>query len=146
MSGIEETLGNILSSPEEMERITSMAKSIMESGSLGDMFSQSDPQDGADIGDNGADIRNDRADIRNDGAKENPLGELLGSIDPAMLASAGKVISSMNGKSEKYAMLNAMAPFLGEKRRLKMEKAIQIAKMASMAKAAFSIKGGDGDV
>ena len=134
MSGIEETLGNILSSPEEMERITSMAKSIMESGSLGDIFSRNDSADEQQSG------------IREEEAKENPLGDLLGNIDPAMLASAGKVISSMNGKSEKYAMLNAMAPFLGEKRRVKMEKAIQIAKMASMAKAVFSLKGGDGGV
>ena len=55
-------------------------------------------------------------------------------IDPKML---GRIQSLMGGSGEKNssseALLRAMQPYLSEKRRMKMDKALKLARMAKLA-------------
>ena len=96
------------------------------------------------------------------------FGDKLNSIlnDPSALSRIGELAKSVMGgdqetkgvmslmkrkgvKSEERALLEAMKPFLSERRREKMDKAIKLARLASLAGIAASELGlgeGDGDV
>lgn len=134
MSGIEETIQNMLSSPEEMEKITKLAQSLMDSGSLGNLASMFSGNDDAS------------SDETQKDTEDYSLGNMFDNLNPDMLSSIGKMVSGMNSNSDKYALLTAMSPYLEEKRRTKMSRAIQIAKMAKIAKLVFSENGGIPDV
>ena len=128
MSELENRINNILSSPEDMEKIVGMAKSLMDSGALGAL--------GGAVSDNGDGGQRDTGDI---------AGGLGGfQFDPNMSASIIKIISGMNSNNEKHALLTAMSPYLGDRRREKMARAIQIAKMAKLARTVLSESGGSG--
>ena len=64
-------------------------------------------------------------------------------IDPNML---GKIQKLMGGSGEKSssseALLRAMQPYLSEKRRTKMDKALKLARMAKLAGFAMEEFGG----
>ena len=118
MSEFEDRINSLLSSPEEMERMAKLAQSLMG---------------GLDLG--SGDVTESKA--------ENPLDGFLGGIDPGMIASLGKVMSG-SGQSDKTKLLHAITPYLGEKRREKMTKAIHIARVAKLAGAVFADKEGGG--
>ena len=66
------------------------------------------------------------------------------AIDPAMLARLSRAFSSGAGeKKQERALLEAMKPYLSEKRRSKMDKAIKLARLASIARIAMGEMGGD---
>lgn len=121
MSELEDRINSLLSSPEEMEKIAKLAQSLM--GDLGS--SAVEKEEG-----------------RN---QESPLDGLLGGIDPGMIAAIGRAMSD-SGQSDKTKLLSALSPYLGEKRREKMTKAIHIARVAKLAGAVFSESGGFGGV
>ena len=50
------------------------------------------------------------------------------------------------GSSDSQKLLEAMKPFLAEKRRAKLDRAIRIAKLASIAELAMGENGGGQDV
>ena len=118
MSELEDKINNLLSSPDEMEKIAKLAQSLM-----GGIVSGSSDNEGEKDG--------------------NPLEGLLGGIDPNMIASIGKAMSD-GSQDDKTKLLSALAPFLAEKRRVKMTKAINIARMAKLAGVVFTDNGGGG--
>jgi len=120
MGEFEDKVNQILSDPGQMEKIAGLAKSLM----------------GRDVGENTA--------------QENPLGALLGGempgLDGAMLGKLSRLLQSGAGQDrEKQALLEAMKPYLSEKRRAKMDKAIRLAGLARIARLAMG-EMGDGDV
>jgi len=112
-----------------MEKITRMAKSLMAGNA------------GAESG-------------GSTGGDENGLGSMLGALglggdtpdfDPKVLGRIGKILrSSAPEKKQEQALLEAMKPYLSEKRRSKMDKAIRIARIAGIAKMVMGEMGGDG--
>jgi len=118
MSEFEDRLNSILNDPEQMDKIASMAKSLM-GGSGQEPGPQAAP------------------------AAEGGMSSLLEGLDPGMLQRMMKVMSGMKqGPDENTALLEAMKPFLKEKRRAKMDRAIKLAKMAKVAELAFGDMGG----
>ena len=68
-------------------------------------------------------------------------------IDPALMKKIGGLLSrgdNLSGKDKR--LLEAMKPYLSEKRRSKMDRAMKIARLASIAELAASEFGGDEDV
>lgn len=122
MSEFEDKLNQILSSPEDMEKIMGLAKSM--SGSLG---SQETPKEPA-------------PDSESLGAAL-PLGD----IDPKMLKLMGRLMGEYSSKSgEKTALLTAMKPYLREERYETIDKAAKIARLAKIARIALTeFSGGD---
>ena len=121
MSELEDRINSLLSSPEDMAQMMQIAKSIM-------------PEEKPEPEDNGA------SDI---------LGVLGGLTGGGMSSGLMSVFGNLIGgdeKNDKRTLLAAMTPYLGEKRRGKMEKAMQIAKLASVAGSLFSDWGGVDDV
>ena len=64
-------------------------------------------------------------------------------IDASVLKQLGGAAG--DGGSRNVRLLEAMRPYLSERRRGKMERAMRIARLASIASAAAEL-GGDGDV
>lgn len=116
MSELEDRISSILSSPEEMNRITQLAQSLM--GGSAPVPAQPD-------------------------ASEQPDSGMAGMMEKlrGMMGSAQAVPA---GKSDTHALLEAMTPFLGEKRRRKMTRALQLARAAKFAGTMFSEEGGEG--
>lgn len=80
-----------------------------------------------------------------DSPKSTPDSGLSG-LDPEMLGRISRVMNDSNGQdSDQRALLEAMKPYLSEKRKRKMDKALQIARFARLARIAMSEMGGDGD-
>ena len=68
-------------------------------------------------------------------------------LDPKLLKKLGGLLAGAdkpNGRERQ--LLEAMKPYLSEKRRSKMDRAMKLAKIASVAELAASEFGGSGDV
>lgn len=68
-------------------------------------------------------------------------------FDPKMLQRLSGIMNSgeINDSKDKK-LLDAIRPYLSEKRRGKMDRALKLAKMARLASLAATEFGGDGDV
>ena len=127
MSELEDKINGILGDPAQMEKIAGLAKSLMGGGDSGDAPAEK---------------------TKSGGGLDSLMQCLSGSdgaIDPAMLARLSRALSSGAGeKKQERALLEAMKPYLSEKRRSKMDKAIKLARLASIARIAMGEMGGDG--
>ena len=74
-----------------------------------------------------------------DGGAPEPSPEPFGGLDIRI----GKLMNN-SGDDNKQRLLQAMEPYLSEKRRGKMDKALKIARLARIAKASMGEEGGDG--
>ena len=66
------------------------------------------------------------------------------SFDPGKLGAL--LGGASGGEDDKAALLRAMRPWLSEKRRAKLDRALQLAKMARVARLAMAQMGEDVDV
>ena len=116
MDELEERIGRVLNDPEQMERLSSLAQSLLGGGS----------------------------------AEEAPPVQMPaagGMPDAAMLQRLGRLMSASSASDgREQALLAAMTPYLSEKRRAKMDRAMQLAHMAKLAQLALSEAGGEDDV
>ena len=130
MSEFEDRINSVLNDPAQMEKITNLAKSLM--GGEGGPGSGPMPA-GGDMG-----------------GLASLAGGLLGGdggLDPAVLGRLSRLISAGNEQdSDKRALLEAMKPYLSQKRRDKMDRAMRIARAAKIARLAMGEMGGEGDV
>ena len=132
MSEFEDRINSILGDPAQMEQIANLAKSLMggESGPA----PQENRQGGSDTGGIG------------ELAKGLLGGEELG-LDPGLLMRLGRLMNAGKAQSSgSRGMLEAMKPYLSEKRRTKMDRAMRMARMAKMAQLAMGELREDGDV
>lgn len=63
-------------------------------------------------------------------------------IDPKMMGRLQNLMGGSSEKSSSEALLRAMQPYLSEKRRNKMDKALKLARMAKLAGFAMEEFGG----
>jgi hypothetical protein len=119
MSEFEDKLNSILSSPKEMEKILELARSFSGSETAG------------------------TAEVKHEGKEPIPG---MGDFDPQMLGMLGRLMKEYTtaGGDEKLEILRMMKPYLKEERQTGLLKALEIAKIAKMAKIAFSeLSGGE---
>lgn len=124
MSDFEDKLNNILSSPDDMEKIFNLARSLSDSMGTSSEASHSE-----------------------ESSAGNSLSA-LGDFDPKMLRMISRLISEYNSAgSDKQQLMNALKPYLKQDRQQKIDKAVQIAKLAHIAKTAFAeFSGGDKNI
>ncbi len=71
------------------------------------------------------------------------LSALMGQLDPKMLQIGMDVIRQAQSADDRNAaLLNALRPFLKEERRARLDRALQIARMTRLVRAALSALGG----
>lgn len=129
MGELEDKIGQILGDPEQMKKITNIAQSLMGGGN----------GTGGQSGMPGA----------GDAPKSTGGGDDDGSplFDPAMLGKISSLMNAGTGNSrQERALLEAMKPYLSEKRRRKMDKALRLAKLAKAAQLALGEMGEDGGI
>lgn len=126
MDDFEEKLNSILASPEAMGQIMALADSISgkASSSAGETVEVQGEATPANLG--------------------SPLS-FLSDLDPKLLQKASALLGEYTrGADEKTALLNAMRPFLSEERKPRLDKAVQIARIARVIRAALREFGRDG--
>ena len=122
MSGpetIEERLNGILSSPEQMQQILRLARTL-----------------------------SDEAEPTQAPASEDAHQESSGNaVDPQLLETAAKLLGAFSeGRSDKEALLRAMKPYLRRERAQALERAMTVTRIARAAKAALGEMGGGRNV
>lgn len=120
MAEFEDKLNQILSSPQAMEQILSLAGSLSQ---------ELEPPQG-------------------DGSQE-PPPEPSSSLplDPALLGKLMPLLSVyQQGGDDKTRLLEAMRPFLRPERAGRLDQAIRITRLSRVIKAAMGLLRGDGDV
>ena len=124
MSDFEDKLNSILNDPAQMDKIAGLAKTLMGGGT-----EKAPQQDAEKEGNN------------------NFLSSILGETDGETMGRIGRILSAANSEDDNQtALLKAMEPYLSEKRRNKMDKAIKIARIAKVARMALGEMGDDGNV
>lgn len=118
MEGIEEKLGSILSNPEMMNSIMSMAKA------LGQSQSEPAPQQPAP-------------------PKQNPQKPMpsIGKNELEMISRISSLSQQTSLDRQEQALLKALNPYLSQDRLSKLEKAMHAAKMARFATLALDRRG-----
>ncbi len=130
MGEFEDRVNSILGDPKQMEKIAGLAKSLMGGQTEPDKGAPSDG--GSSAGGMGETMRS-------------LFGE--GGVDSETVGRIGRILSASGaGDGDKRALLEAMKPYLSEKRRAKMDKAMKIARLARIAKLAMGELGEDKDV
>lgn len=113
MTELEERINSLLGDPAQLEGITKLARSLM-SGGAGDENSVED---------------------KSPAAFQPPgmLGQL--GIDGETMGRIGRLLSAQQSSSPGagQALLEAMRPYLSEKRQHKVDKALKIARLAKLA-------------
>ena len=127
MSEWQEQLNTILSDPDAMSQIVSLAQSISGSGgSAAPPESAPPPPEKA--------------------PPERPV-EPVSGLDPELLRRLTPIMREMNRSesSEAAALLLALRPFLSEKRREKVERAAQLARLIHLGKTFLITQGQEAD-
>lgn len=130
MSELEDKLNSLLSNQDAMAQVMQLAQSLSQSGAgaadSGSAASPPPPQSGAAAGNA----------MPSAGDLNAMLSQLTGGLDPALLSRLLPVLSQMNRNesSETSALLYALQPFLRDKRRDKVVRAAQLAKLIHLAK------------
>lgn len=62
-------------------------------------------------------------------------------LDPALLRRVSRLMQS-GGEGREQALLKAMAPYLSDKRREKLDRALKLARLARIARLAMDASGG----
>lgn len=133
MSELEDKLNSLLSDPNAMAQVMQLAQSLSQpNGDAANSGSAPPPQGGA------------AGDVPNAGDLNAMLSQLTGGLDPELLARLLPVVSQMNRpeSSETSALLCALQPFLRDKRRDKVARAAQLAKLIHLAKVFLTTREG----
>ena len=128
MSELEDKLNSLLSNQDAMAQVMQLAQSLSQSGvgAADSRSAASPPPSGAAAGNA----------MPSAGDLNAMLSQLTGGLDPALLSRLLPVLSQMNRNesSETSALLYALQPFLRDKRRDKVARAAQLAKLIHLAK------------
>ena len=114
MSEFEERINSLLNNPEELSRLSNMARSLMEGG----LFSG--------------------------GQEQSSQSAPAAGPDPMLQKLMSGIAGLGGEKNSNTAMLKAISPYLDEKRGRKLERAIRMAQMAQVARSVLREYGGDG--
>ncbi len=130
MSEFEDKLQSILGNSEAMGQIMSIAQSLTGGSDGSDASTQEEPDAPP--------------------SAEPPAGDalsMLGNLDPRLVQMGMRLLSEYNNSDDrKVALLTALQPFIREERYAKVDKAIQVAKLAHVIRVALdTFRKGDGD-
>ena len=127
MSELEDKLNSLLSDPDAMAQVMQLAQSLSGGAANGGAAAPSPPPPQSVPAGNAASGTGDLNAM---------LSQLTGGLDPELLSRLLPVVSQMNRpeSSETSALLYALQPFLRDKRRDKVARAAQLAKLIHLAK------------
>lgn len=133
MAEFEEKLNSILGNQAAMNQIMALARSLSGDRQEESPAPENPPGDG-----------NTYIPVTEETSQSVPdLSVLLGQVDPRMIQIGMDVIRQMqNTEDRNAALLNALRPFLREEKQARLDRALQIARMTKMIRAALGALGG----
>lgn len=145
MAEFDEKLNSILGNREAMEQIMSLARSLSGGGGQSEGKSTSHP-DGSTSASEGSPSSGDASEPKAAAPDSIPdLSSLLGQIDPGMLQMGMRLFQEYQGNDGRNAaLLAALRPFLKEDRRVKLDRALEIARVTRLIRVALGAMGGKG--
>ena len=144
MSEWEEKLNTLLSDPDAMAQVMSMAQNLSQQmGQSGGSAPPPPPAGGA-----AGPAPSAPPPPPPQGNPMGDLSSLLGGIDPGMIAKLLPVLSQLNRpeSGETAAFLRALRPFLKPERQDKVERAAQLARFIHLGKTLLLSEGGPRNV
>lgn len=133
MAEFDEKLNAILGNQEAMAQIMSLARSL-STDSPGENPNREDRQ--------AQEMDGEEEQERDVQSAQPDLSAMLGQLDPALLRTGMEVIRQVQSTEDRNAaLLQALRPFLREERRGRLDRAIQIARMTRMIRAAITALG-----
>lgn len=128
MDNLESAIGNILSNPEAMSKISELSKSLGLSANDTPQKSQNNSQ-GLDL----SSLSGLLGGVKNPSPPQNPLSSLMsGGISPELLGTVTKflpLIQDMNRDDESTVLLNALRPFLSGDKCKRLDEAQKMLKI-----------------
>ncbi len=126
MADFEQALNSLLSNPDAMGQILSLAQNL--GGGAQQENDDFQPQEQGDSQDQSPPF-----------SDEDPFSGFLGGIDPQTIQMLMEMLGEFNRPDDpNVALLQALRPFLKEKRQAKVEQAIQLTKFSRLAKIALA--------
>ena len=130
----EDKLNAILGNQEAMGQIMALARSLSGEG---------EPAPSTPEGTGPGGVIEGEAYQVSDAPQPPDLSALLGQLDPKMLQAGMEIIRQVQGTEDRNAaLLNALRPFIKEERRGRLDRALQIARMTKLVRAAIGAFGG----
>lgn len=124
MAEFEDKLNAILGNQAAMNQIMSLARSL----SGGTESPPEEPKEATYVP-----VAEDAPD----------LSALLGQLDPKMIQAGMDILHQVQSTEDRNAaLLNALRPFLREERQARLDRALQIARMTKLIRAAMGALGG----
>lgn len=123
MGDFENKLNDLLKSPESLEQIMNLARSL-----------------------SGAEAENTEKEVKQESPKSQSNADPATGFDPKLMGMLGSALKEFGVPSDNAALISAIKPYLKQDRRDKVEKAIQIAKLAKIAKNVIPDIGGPNNV
>lgn len=122
MSDWEDKLNTLLSDPDAMAQVMSMAQNLSQQLGASDA---DEPR-----------AETPPEDAQHTAAAPPDLSALLGGIDPALLQKLPPLLAQLNRpeSGETAALLHALRPFLKPERQQKVERAAQLARLLHLGK------------
>ena len=132
MAEFEEKLNAILSDPQAMGQIASLAQAL-----TGEHTGESAPPPAAEPAEAGP---AGEAAGQAGATDWSALLGMLSELDPQLLQAGLRLFSEYSATDDrKVALLNALKPFVKPERYAKVDKAVQIAKLARVIRVAFQL-------
>ena len=135
MSDFEHQLNSILSSPETMEQIMALANSISSGGTDPGMDAE---RCEATPTESPAPSPPSSADLSGLLTLLSGPNSPLGNLDPALVQAGLDLVQAYSrSNEEQLALLTALRPFLQEERQAKLDRAVQLARIARVLQTAY---------
>ena len=135
MAEFEDKLNSILGNQAAMNQIMALARSLS-----GDQPESPSTPEGTE--ENGAETYSPVTE--ESGSPAPDLSALMGQIDPKMLQRGMEIVRQVQGAEDRNAALfNALRPFLKEECRARLDRALQIARITKLVRAAMGALGGE---
>lgn len=138
MAEFEEKLTSILGNQQAMDQIMALARSL--SGEKGEGAApQEHPEEEEPS-------RQEEPSGHTDNPDSPDLTRLLSGVDPGMLQMGIRLFQEYQSTDDRNAaLLQALRPFLRKERQAKLDKAVRIARMTRLIRAALGSMGEKGD-
>jgi hypothetical protein len=140
MSDFEQQLNSILSSPETMEQIVSLARSLSSGGGETAPAPEQEAEPQTDASEPQSSAPASSVDLSGLLTMLSGSHAPLGDVDPALVQDGLKLIQAYHeGSDQQIALLTALRPFLQEERQAKLDRAIQLTRVARVLQTAYQM-------
>ena len=141
MNNIENMINSVLSNPEQMKMVMDVAGSIMGNAPPPEELNAKAENAAAGTADSGSTMSAGMGAGKGGGLNLGNILSGLTNLPGGLAGAASSLLNSSAGNKDKTELLEAMKPWLSEKRRSRIDGAMKIARVMKTAGEAFFGRG-----